>query len=62
MPRRYRIPVVAGIIEQDDKLLIACGKDSLRLLTLQRPGKKRMSAEECLRGFSLPKGTVLAPL
>jgi methionyl-tRNA formyltransferase len=43
----------------DDKLTIACGSGSLRLETLQRPGKKRMRADELLRGFSIPQGTVL---
>jgi methionyl-tRNA formyltransferase len=43
----------------DDALTIACGQGALRPTELQRPGKKRMSAEELLRGFSLPKGTVL---
>lgn len=43
----------------DDKLLIACGNGSLRLKELQRPGKKRMSAEEFLRGFSIPPGSIL---
>jgi len=43
----------------DDKLTIACGQNALRLTQLQRPGKKRMSADELLRSFALPKGTKL---
>ncbi len=43
----------------DDCLLIACGQGSLRLLELQRPGKKRMDAAELLRGFSIPPGSML---
>lgn len=43
----------------DDKLLIACGSGALRLLTLQRPGKKRMTADELLRGFTIPPGSIL---
>lgn len=40
-------------IEQSKKeLIISCGKDSLRILELQQQGRKRMSAEEFLRGFS----------
>jgi methionyl-tRNA formyltransferase len=39
----------------DDKLLIGCGKNALRLLKLQREGKKAVSAEEFLRGFPLTK-------
>lgn len=44
----------------DDALLIACGSDALRLRKLQRPGKKAMAAEDLLRGWPLPAGTVLA--
>jgi methionyl-tRNA formyltransferase len=40
-------------IEQSKKeLIIGCGKNSLRVLELQQEGRKRMSAEEFLRGFS----------
>ena len=34
------------------ELIIGCGKDALRILEIQQEGKKRMSAEEFLRGFS----------
>lgn len=40
----------------DDRLGIACGKDILRPLILQRPNKKRMSVDEFLRGFNIPVG------
>ena len=43
----------------DDRLTIACGSGALRLVELQRAGKKPMRADELLRGFSLPKGSVL---
>lgn len=43
----------------DDKLGIACGQNILRLLTLQRPNKKRMDADEFLRGFQIPAGIKL---
>lgn len=43
----------------DDRLLIQCGSGALRLTQLQRPGKKCMSADELLRGFSIPCGTQL---
>ena len=40
-------------IEQTKKeLIIGCGKNALRILELQQEGRKRMSAEEFLRGFS----------
>jgi methionyl-tRNA formyltransferase len=40
----------------DDKLTIACGEGALRPTKLQRAGKAAMSAEDFLRGFSLPAG------
>ena len=43
----------------DGTLTIACGKGALRLLTVQRGGKKPMAAADFLRGFDLPEGTVL---
>jgi methionyl-tRNA formyltransferase len=43
----------------DDGLTIACGDGALRLLELQRAGKRAMSADEFLRGLPLAKGTVL---
>ncbi len=45
----------------DDRLLIACGGGStLRLLVIQRAGKKAMAAETALQGWTLPRGTFLA--
>lgn len=43
----------------DDKLAIACGDGAVRLTSLQREGKSAMGVEEFLRGFSVPKGTVV---
>jgi methionyl-tRNA formyltransferase len=43
----------------DDRLLISCGEDALRPAVLQRAGRAQMSLEELLRGFAIPKGTVL---
>ncbi|HEX6956350.1 MAG TPA: methionyl-tRNA formyltransferase [Ferrovibrio sp.] len=47
----------------DDAPAVACGPGgdfgALKLLKLQRAGKGAMSAAEFLRGFPLPKGTVL---
>lgn len=40
-------------IEQRKKeLFIGCGKNAIRILELQQEGKKRMSIEEFLRGFT----------
>ncbi len=43
----------------DDALTVACGTGAVRLLELQRAGKKPMPAEDFLRGFPLPRGAVL---
>lgn len=43
----------------DEALCIACGDGALRLLRVQRPGKGPMAAAELLRGYAVPKGTVL---
>jgi len=43
----------------DDGLRVACGDGVVRLLRVQRAGKAAQSAEEMLRGFPLPAGTVL---
>ncbi|RKQ69997.1 methionyl-tRNA formyltransferase [Oceanibaculum indicum] len=43
----------------DDALTVACGTGALRLLRVQRPGKAAMEADALLRGYPLPKGTVL---
>ncbi|PJA62438.1 MAG: methionyl-tRNA formyltransferase, partial [bacterium (Candidatus Ratteibacteria) CG_4_9_14_3_um_filter_41_21] len=40
---------------QEDQLLIACGKGSLLIKSLQREGKRRMAANEFLRGHPLKK-------
>ncbi len=44
----------------DDDLTVACGGGALRLLLLQRAGKAALPAEALLRGFAIPRGTVLA--
>lgn len=43
----------------DNRLTIACGSGAISPITVQRPGKKPMKLEEMLKGFSIPKGTVL---
>jgi methionyl-tRNA formyltransferase len=40
----------------DDALLVACGRGAVRLLELQRPGKKPMPADAFLRGFRIARG------
>lgn len=43
----------------DDSLLIACGKNALRLLVLKKAGKRAMQAKDFLNGHRIVKGTVL---
>ncbi|MBW8304995.1 MAG: methionyl-tRNA formyltransferase [Brevundimonas sp.] len=43
----------------DGGLRVACGDGVVRLLTVQRPGKAAQAADEMLRGFPIPAGTVL---
>jgi methionyl-tRNA formyltransferase len=48
----------AGEILQADKrgIIVACGKNALRILELQREGGKRLAAEQFLAGFPLRPG------
>ena len=41
----------------DDRLTIACGHASVRLLTIQREGGAPMDAAAFLRGLPVPAGT-----
>ncbi len=43
----------------DDALTVACGTGALQLTRVQRAGKGPMSAAELLRGWAIPKGSVL---
>ncbi len=43
----------------DDKLTIACGTGSVRIVKLQRPGGKPLSADEFLRGMPVLRASVL---
>jgi methionyl-tRNA formyltransferase len=40
----------------DDQLTVACGAGAVRLVELQRAGKKPMLAADVLRGFPIPPG------
>lgn len=44
----------------DDRFAVACGEGSIRLLQLQRAGKRPMPVAEFRRGAELPVGSVLA--
>ena len=43
----------------DDKLTIACGTGCIRPINVQRAGRAAIPAGELLRGFAIPKGTIL---
>ena len=43
----------------DDDLTIACGTGCIRPIKVQRAGRAPMSPGDLLRGFSIPKGTIL---
>jgi methionyl-tRNA formyltransferase len=43
----------------DDRLLIACGDGAVRLLEVQREGKGVQDTGSFVRGFPIPRGTVL---
>lgn len=43
----------------DDQATVACGKQALRLLVLQRAGRAAMASAVFQRGFPLPVGTLL---
>ena len=43
----------------DDCLNFACGEGYVRPLKVQRAGRGAMSPGELLRGFAIPKGTIL---
>ncbi|GLR46387.1 methionyl-tRNA formyltransferase [Sphingomonas astaxanthinifaciens] len=44
----------------DDMLTIACGSGAIRPTLVQRAGSRPMTPAELLRGFAIPKGTVLS--
>ncbi|RZJ42823.1 MAG: hypothetical protein EON86_06640, partial [Brevundimonas sp.] len=50
-----------GTVLGGDGLTIACGEGAVRLIRVQREGRAQQSADEMLRGFNLPTGTVLSP-
>lgn len=44
----------------DDRLTIACGQGAVRLVEVQRAGKRPAPADEFLRGFGIAAGTAIA--
>jgi methionyl-tRNA formyltransferase len=57
---KYRIGLPGRITgEKESTFDVETGKGIVRIRELQLPGKKRLPANQFLRGFSLEKGTVL---
>jgi methionyl-tRNA formyltransferase len=65
---RERIKVLRSLVAEgagspatiiDDALAVACGTGAIRIVEVQRAGKKPMSATEMLRGFKVQPGTAL---
>ncbi|MGE0118865.1 MAG: methionyl-tRNA formyltransferase [Dongiaceae bacterium] len=50
--------VAPGVV-LDDRLTVACGREALRVTRIQRPGKAPLPAADFLRGYRLPRGTLL---
>lgn len=68
--KRERIKVLRSALAEgsgvpgtilDDQLTVACGEGAVRLLELQRAGKRPMTAGELSRGYALVRGTQLLP-
>ncbi len=49
------------VLDRDDGLVVACGRDAYRILELQREGRKAMDVVDFLRGNPLPPGTRMGP-
>ena len=58
-PVRVRRVIAASAIVAMATLTVACGEGALRLLSLQREGKRPLPAAEFLRGLPVPSGTQL---
>ncbi len=61
--RAKQLPEGAGepgqILRATDKFVVAAGEGSVELFTVQLEGKKRMEAEDFLRGHHIREGTML---
>jgi methionyl-tRNA formyltransferase len=57
-PRHPRESGGPGLV-LDDALLVQCGSDAILAILVQRAGRAPMSVADLLRGFAIPKGTIL---
>ncbi|HEX4857464.1 MAG TPA: methionyl-tRNA formyltransferase, partial [Usitatibacteraceae bacterium] len=48
------------VLEAGPRLLVRCGQQALAIDQLQKPGGRRLTAAEFLRGTQLERGTRLA--
>ncbi|MBW2610324.1 MAG: methionyl-tRNA formyltransferase [Deltaproteobacteria bacterium] len=55
------LDVIPGRVvkDSDEGLIVETGKGLIKIREMQYPGKKRLSSNDFLRGFSLPEGTIL---
>lgn len=49
------------LLDRDDGIVVACGRDAYRITRLQREGKRPLDAAAFLRGAPLPAGTRFGP-
>jgi methionyl-tRNA formyltransferase len=56
-PHAEVCPAGGTVVSGDGVLRVACGAGVLELLEVQLEGRKRMTAEEFLRGHAMPPGT-----
>jgi methionyl-tRNA formyltransferase len=74
LPDGVRLVVVAGqpatcerghlpgeVLDRDDGLVVACGKDAYRILRLQREGRRPLDVTDFLRGHPIAPGSRLGP-
>src|SRR5690606_19538434 len=47
------------VIQADERLVVACGTGAVELIDIQQEGKRRLHAEEFLRGYAINPGDVL---
>ena len=50
---------IGQILKADKELVICCAQEALRIIEIQRQGKKQMPVAELLRGFRFEDGAVL---
>ncbi len=52
-------PEAGSVIEASERLILACETGAVEILEIQQQGKRRLKAEEFLRGYPLRTGAVL---